>query len=84
MSDDAVSDNTPISQRAPFGEGARVKVVRCHVHSYCGFVGGVGTVVRVDDVRRRVSRFLVQGAEVRFDGETTLWYFAIDDLEEIR
>jgi hypothetical protein len=86
MSDDAVSDNTPISQRAPFGEGARVRVVRCEGHGLgCGFIGEEGTVKRSLDDWYGASgdqphvMVLLDGGHERRTG----WYFAIGDLEEI-
>lgn len=85
MSDDAVSDNTPISRGTTFGEGARVRVVRCEGHGLgCGFIGEEGTVKRIDDWygasgdQPHVMVLLDDGHERR-----TGWYFAIGDLEEI-
>ena len=86
MSDDAVSDNTPISRGTTLEEGARVRVVRCEGHGLgCGFIGEEGTVKRsLDDWygasgdRPHVMVLLDGGHERR-----TGWYFAIGDLEEI-
>lgn len=79
MSDDAVSDNTPISRGTTLEKGARVRVVRCSAHPMCEYTGKVGTVTRLPAIGWGGQH----RCEVDLDGTLHLSIFEIDDLEEI-